>query len=89
MTTYVADHETGNPLCPRCSVSACIGNYECRDEGCRCACRIDPDTDRARELDDREPDKLAVIANELDRERTGDLRELTAERFGRPTRRAA
>lgn len=83
MTAYVADHETGDPLCPDCAVSACISvSYECRDAGCRCACRTDPDADRARELDDREPDKLHVIANELEREMWPDLRDLTAERFG-------
>lgn len=95
MTTYVADHETGDPLCPRCSVSACIGNYECRDEGCRCACRTDPDAERARELDDRPADKLAVIAAEMESERHGDVPgrysadQLAAERFGRPTKARA
>jgi hypothetical protein len=38
---------------------------------------------RARALDDREPDKLDVVAAELERERTPDVRDLTAERFGR------
>jgi hypothetical protein len=36
---------------------------------------------RARELDDRDADKLAVVAAELAAERLGSLRDLTAERF--------
>lgn len=97
MTAYVADHETGDPLCPRCSVSACISiSYECRDEGCRCACRTDPDADRARELDDRPADKLAVIAGEMERENRPDdgghdrqqlADVLTRERFALSQRR--
>lgn len=44
---------------------------------------------RARELDDRPADKLAVIAADMEREQYGNVRDLTAERFGRPTRGAA
>lgn len=43
---------------------------------------------RARALDDRPLDKLAVIAADLERERTPNVRDLTAERFG-PTRGGA
>lgn len=46
-----------------------------------------PDHDEAREraeaLDDRHPDRLAVIAAELEREARPDVRDLVAERFGR------
>ena len=45
--------------------------------------------EHARELDDRPADKLAAIAADMEREQYGSLRDLTAERFGRPTRGAA
>jgi hypothetical protein len=81
VTAYVAD-QSGAPLCPDCAVGACfaLSGWQCEAEACRCSCR---ELDRARELDDRDPDKLAVVAAELAAERIGDLRGLTAERFGR------
>ena len=45
--------------------------------------------EHARELDDRPADKLAAIAADMEREQYGSVRDLTAERFGRPTRGAA
>ena len=45
--------------------------------------------EHARELDDRPADKLAAIAADMEREQYGSLRDLTAERFGRPTQGAA
>lgn len=70
MTAYAADPDTGAPLCADCAVVAC-----------RCVADRDDTAARARELDDRDPDKLAVVAAELAAERLGCLRDLTAERF--------
>lgn len=87
MTAYSADHEAHVPLCDDCIHGGCItSGIPCDAEDCRCDCGICGDgshrADRARELDDRPADKLAVIANELDRERYGNLRDLSAERHG-------
>jgi len=85
MAGYVADAETGAPLCPDCAVDACrtVPGFLCLMRWCQCLCVADRDDTvaRARELDDRHPDKLAVIAAELEAERRGSLRDLTAERF--------
>lgn len=87
MTGYIAD-ESGAPLCADCATDQCppVDGWRCEAEHCQCLCKADiwpDDADRARELDDRPDDKLAVVAAELDRERTPDVRELTAERYGR------
>lgn len=82
MTTYVADHDSGRPLCPDCGVGACISTpYECRDEHCRCGCGIDETGVHRNDSDGRPPDVLAAVANGLDRERY-DVTALVAERFG-------
>lgn len=44
------------------------------------------DADRARELDDRHPDKLAVVAADLGREARPSIEELMVERYGRRVR---
>jgi hypothetical protein len=83
---YVADHETGAPLCADCAEGdhgLCAG--PCEGDWCQCWCQAD----RAAELDDRPLDKLAAVAAELAAERDGDVRDLTAERFGQPRRGAA
>jgi hypothetical protein len=79
VTTYAAD-ESGACVCADCAVGAyfALSGWQCEADACRCSCR---DLDRARELDDRDPDKLAVVAAELAAERIGSLRDLTAERF--------
>ena len=64
----------------------------CDRRWCRCQCHQpipDVDPQRAAQLDDRPADKLAAIAADMEREQYGSLRDLTAERFGRPTRGAA
>lgn len=43
----------------------------------------DYDAERARDLDDRHPDKLAAVAADLEREARPSVEELTAERYGR------
>jgi hypothetical protein len=76
--------ETGAPLCADCAVGACrtVAGFLCDAQWCQCPCVADRDeAARARELDDRDPDKLAVVAAELAAERIGSLRDLTAERF--------
>jgi hypothetical protein len=82
VTAYAADPDTGAPLCADCAVAACrsVAGFLCDAQWCQCLCVSD--RDRARELDDRDPDKLAVVAAELAAERIGPLRDLTAERFG-------
>jgi hypothetical protein len=92
MADYVADPGSGAPTCTDCAVGACVSvaGWHCQAEACRCGCR--PDPDRAADFipgfipqqpdpDDRHPDKLAVIAAELAAERTGNLRDLQAERY--------
>lgn len=85
MTEYAADTD-GAVVCVDCLHGACVtGGRWCEAEHCRCECRnrlIADDADRARDMDDRPDDKLAIIANELETERRGNLRDLTAERFG-------
>lgn len=94
MTLYAAD-EDGACVCVQCIHGMCVGRGPCEADECRCDCNRDPDADRARQLDDRPPDKLAVIAGEMESERHGDVPgrysvdDLRAERFGRPIRRAA
>lgn len=79
MTLYAAD-EDGAVVCIDCIYGVCVGRGPCEAEACQCDCNRD--AERAREADDREPNKLTVIANELDRERY-DPAALVAERFGR------
>lgn len=90
MTTYVADHETGLPLCADCGVGACHGTYICEAEHCRCWCRGEEAEQerRAAEMDDREPGKLHVIAAEIERENRPSVEALMDERFGRTPRSA-
>lgn len=97
MTLYAQD-EDGACICVDCIHGGCNATCPptpCEHDECQCSCMRDPEADRARELDDREPDKLAVIAAEMESERHGDVPgrysvdDLTAERFGHPTRRAA
>lgn len=78
MTTYV-DGGDGMPQCTDCANGECItaGQF-CEDPFCYCGCGLG-----AQRLDDRPADRLAMVANELERERNGNLRDLTAERFGR------
>lgn len=83
MTLYAAD-EDGAVVCIDCIYGVCVGRGPCEAEACQCDCNRDENgalVQRAREADDREPNKLTVIANELDRERY-DPAALVAERFG-------
>lgn len=75
MTEYAADTD-GAVICVDCLHGACVSSGPCETEACQCECG------RAGELDDRPPDKLHVVANELEAERRGDPRDLTAERYG-------
>lgn len=79
MTGYTADPETGAPLCDDCAavdhVRACSAAW------CQCWCVVE--SGRVLAMDDREMDKLRVVASELEAERRGSLRDLTAERFQR------
>lgn len=86
------------PICRDCQTSCWCTPHAtpCEVGGCQCErcadVRIAMDEyepERARELDDRPTDKLTVVANELDRERRGEVRDLVAERYGRPTRSRA
>lgn len=94
MTLYAAD-EDGATVCLECVHGMCVGRGPCEAPECQCDCNHDDEADRARELDDREPDKLEVIAAELEREmwpktdaeRRRLLHTLTKERFGRPPAR--
>jgi hypothetical protein len=90
MSDYVADPDSGKPVCTDCAVGACVSvaGWHCQAEACCCGCR--PESDRAADFipgfipqqpDDRPADKLAVIAAELAAERTGNLRDLQAERY--------
>jgi hypothetical protein len=81
----------GDGRCADCAIGEhglCVGPVE--GDWCQCGCQ--PGPDRAADfipgfipeppdLDDRPVDKLAVIAAELAAERTGSLRDLTAERY--------
>ena len=81
--TYVED-DNGATV-----TEACM--YHCAP-GAPAAFRAEYDrlaAEHARELDDRPLDKLAAIAADMEREQYGSVRDLTAERFGRPTRGAA
>lgn len=85
MTTYVADHETGLPLCEDCGVGACITVHWCECEHCQCDCRREMVVERARradELDDRPDEQLASLARDMEAERRPDVDVLQRERFG-------
>jgi hypothetical protein len=102
VTTYVED-DNGGSITEACLYHCAPGAPAwCFGAHCQCQCHVEQrdaatllgegdvvDPDRARELDDRPPDKLRVIANDLAAEARPDVRDLTAERFGRPTRGAA
>lgn len=79
----------GGPMCRDCLQWCYFGTPAppCDVDGCTC-----PRCEQARravELDDRPYAALANIARDIERENQPDARDLTAERFGKPTRRAA
>lgn len=97
MTTYASDTD-GTVICVDCLHGGCVtAGRPCEAEDCRCECRIRAGVyelldglheraRRAREVDERHPDKLDVIAAELEHEARPDVQDLTAERFRRPRR---
>lgn len=76
------------PVCRDCQTFCWWSTHvtPCEVDGCQCeACaekRMAMD-EYEPEMDDRHPDKLAVVAAEMETERDGDVRDLVAERFGR------
>ena len=90
--TYVED-DNGRSVTEACMYHCAPGApAACDAPACECDFRAEYDrlaAEHARELDDRPADKLAAIAADMEREQYGSLRDLTAERFGRPTRGAA
>lgn len=78
----------GEQTCEECAYAMCGpgGRYICTVAGCHCpCCERDHDyerAERARELDNRHPDKLAVIAADMERERLPTVDELRRERYG-------
>lgn len=78
----------GEQTCQPCGYSFCASRgYICETDGCECLCRRE--AERAQAADARSDAALANIARDIENEARPDVRDLTAERFGRPRRSAA